>query len=175
MKSFNPHRIFFIILIGLFFVSGNQSRGAGIKSVQKGTATFASGQNTLPVTITKVDTSKTVVWGGISWGGGRFASSNANSTRFGLQLADSTTLNLQRLGSPTIATVAEWYVAEFTSGVSVKRGTAAFATATSILNVTIPTVDTTRSFVLASVATNSAAQNQYERWTIRARLTSPTN
>src|SRR3989337_1463897 len=120
MKSFNPHKIFFTISIGLVLISGKQAQGAAIKSVEKGTATFASGQNTLPVTITKVDTSKTIVWGGISWGGGRFASSNANGTRFGFQLADSTTLNLQRLGSPAQATVAEWYVAEFTSGGSVQ-------------------------------------------------------
>ncbi|MCI0532574.1 MAG: hypothetical protein L0Y74_11635, partial [candidate division Zixibacteria bacterium] len=171
----NSHRIFFIILIGLTLFCGNYAQGAVVKSVQKGTATFASGQNTLPIVITKVDTSKTIVWGGISWGGGRFASSNSNATRFGFQLADSTTLNLQRLGAPTIATVAEWYVAEFSSGVSVKRGTAAFATGTSILNVTIPTVDTTKSFVLVSSAPNLGSANNDERWTIRARLTSPTN
>ena len=162
-------------IIFLAFLLLAQAEGAVLKSVQRGTATFASGANTTTITINLVDTSKTIVWGGISWGGGRFASSNANATRFGFQLVNPLTLNLQRLGAPAQATVAEWYVAEFSKGVLVQRGRAAFAAGTATLNVTISAIDTTKTFVLVSSAINSASQTNDERWTIRARLTSNTN
>ncbi len=175
MRSFSPPKIFFAILIGLALISASQVQGASVKSVQSGTATFDSLQNTHPITLSTVDTAKTLVWGGISWGGGRFNSAAANATRFGFELTNPNTLNLQRLGSPIQRTVAEWYAAEFTTGVTVRRGKSSFASTTSTLNVTIPSVDLTKTFVLVSTAPNSTAQNVDERWTIRARLTSATN
>ena len=154
------------------------AQAAVTKSVQRGTATFASGQNTLPVTLTAVDTTKTIVWGGINWGGGRNSSSDPRDTRVGFQLADSTTLNLQRLGSPTQGTVVEWQAIEFASGASVQRGTTSFATTNATLNVPITAVNLSESFVLVSVATaqsGNPGRSTDERWTIRARLTSTTN
>src|SRR5574341_28251 len=175
MPRFNFRKMFFAILIGLALLSVSQVQSASLKSVQSGTATFDSLQNTHPLTLSAVDTSKTIVWGGISWGGGRFNSASANATRFGFELANGSTLNLQRLGSPTQRTVGEWYAAEFITGVTVRRGKASFTSTTATMNVTIPAVDLTKTFVLASVAPNSAAQNVDERWTVRARLTSATN
>src|SRR3972149_2828630 len=53
------------IVIGLILGVAVTGQAAVIKSVQRGTATFASGQNTLPVVLTAVDPTKTIVWGGI--------------------------------------------------------------------------------------------------------------
>ena len=139
--------LFIILLLG-----AEVSHGAIIKTVQRGSATYTSGQNTLPVTLTAVDTTKTIAWGGINWGGGRNSSADPRDTRVGFQLGNSTTLNLQRLGAPTSATIVEWQAIEFLSGVSVRRGTSSFATGTSTFNVTIPAVSLSESFVLASVA-----------------------
>ncbi|MBI5867790.1 MAG: hypothetical protein HZB43_05815 [candidate division Zixibacteria bacterium] len=170
----NASALFLIAALALL-VSANPVHAAVIKSVQRGTATFTSGANTLPVTLTTVDATKTIVWGGIQWGGGRNSSANANSTRFGYQLASGTTLNLQRLGSPAITTAANWEAVEFLSGVSVQRGTAAFSTAATTVNVTITSANLAESFVLVSVAANSASGTIDEQWTVRAQLTTSTN
>lgn len=173
MRKLTFKLFFGITILAIFLLA--QAEGAVIKSVQRGTTTFASGANTATVTINFVDPSKTLVWGGISWGGGRFNSANANGTRFGYELVNSLTLNLQRLGAPAQATVAEWYVAEFSKGVLVQRGRAAFGTGNGTLNITISAIDTTKTFVLVSSAINSTSTTNDERWTIRARLTSATN
>ncbi|HXF49424.1 MAG TPA: Ig-like domain-containing protein, partial [Verrucomicrobiae bacterium] len=166
-----------IVAVGLllFFGVFSSIQAASVKSVQRGQATFASGQNTLPVTLTAVDPTKTIVWGGINWGGGRINSSTANSNRVGFQLSGATTLNLQRLGSPTQATIVDWQAIEFNSGVSVQRRDTTFGTATTTVNVPIAAVNLSESFVLISVATPSGTQNTDEEWTVRAHLTSSTN
>ncbi|MGE5693554.1 MAG: hypothetical protein ACM3YF_07235, partial [Candidatus Zixiibacteriota bacterium] len=47
--------VILLLLFGVF----STARAASVKSVQRGTATFTSGQNTLPVTLTAVDPTKT--------------------------------------------------------------------------------------------------------------------
>ncbi len=158
----------------LLIITAEQTQAAVIQSVQRGTATFASGQNTLPVTLTAVDPTKTIVWGGINWGGGRINISDANASRVGLQLSGATTLNLQRLGSPAYATVVEWQAIEFASGVNVQRRDTVFGAATTTVNVPISAVNLSESFVLISVAANSGSQTIDEQWTARAQLTSTT-
>src|SRR3989304_8389364 len=65
------------LMLTAILALGPRAHAAVIKSVQRGAATFTSGQNTLLVTLTAVDATKTIVWGGIQWGGGRNASTNA--------------------------------------------------------------------------------------------------
>ncbi|MGH8003788.1 MAG: hypothetical protein ACRECJ_03585, partial [Limisphaerales bacterium] len=165
----------FVFAVVLLFGAFLSAEAASIKSVQRGQATFASGQNTLPVTLTAVDPTRTIVWGGIDWGGGRINSSNANSNRVGFQLSNATTLNLQRLGSPTQTTVVDWQAIEFNSGVSVQRRDTTFGIAEATVNIPISAVNLSESFVLVSVATGAGAQNADEEWTVRAHLTSSTN
>lgn len=160
---------------GLLVGTAGQAQAAVIQSVQRGTAAFASGQNTLPVVLTAVDTTRTIVWGGINWGGGRIGISDANASRVGYQLSNGTTLNLQRLGAPAYATVVEWQAIEFSSGVSVQRRDTVFGAATTTVNVPISAVNLSESFVLVSVAANSGSQVIDEEWTVRAQLTSTTN
>ena len=123
-----------------------------------------------------VDPTKTLVWGGLPHGGGRFGSSNANSTRLAFDLESSTTLALERLGSSSHTPTVEWQAVEFSSGALVQRGLYSMTTSETAANVTLPTaVDLTKSFVLVSVAPNSGSQTTDERWTIRSRLTTSTN
>lgn len=162
-----------IALLGaaaLLVGQAGQTEAAVIQSVQRGTATFVSGQNTLPVVLTAVDTTRTIVWGG-----GRINISDPNASRVGFQLSGGTTLNLQRLGSPAYATVVEWEAIEFASGVSVQRRDTVFGAATTTVNVPISAVNLSESFVLISVAANSGSQLIDEEWTVRAQLTSTTN
>ena len=66
----------------------------------------------------------------------------------------------------------QYYVAEFTAGVSVQRGTATF-TGTSLTPSAAPTltaVDCTKSFLLTSVRSTDTAQDADERWAVRATL-----
>jgi hypothetical protein len=143
--------------------------------VQRGAASFSSGQNTLPVALTAVDPSKTIVWGGINWGGGRYANPFPRATRVGFGLLDSTILNLQRLGAPSDLTVVEWQAVEFVSGVAVQRGKASLLSTDLTVNVPVNAVNIAQSFVLISVATGASGQNADEEWTVMARLTSGTN
>ena len=66
----------------------------------------------------------------------------------------------------------QYYVAEFTAGVSVQRGTASF-TGTNLTPTAAPAltaVDCTKSFVLTSVRTTQGTATVDERWTVRATL-----
>jgi hypothetical protein len=66
----------------------------------------------------------------------------------------------------------QYYVAEFTAGVSVQRGTATFS-GTSLTPSAAPTltaVDCTKSFLLTSVRSTDTVQDGDERWTVRATL-----
>lgn len=161
----------------LSFLGIQSADAAVIKNVQRGSVTFTSGANRMPVTLSAaVDPTKTIVWGGISHGGGRSAGSNPNDSRIAFDLESATTLALERLGSPATAPVVEWQVVEFATGVSVQRGLRSLTTAETTVNVTLPTaVDLTKSFVLVSVAPNTTSQTTDERWTVRSRLTTSTN
>jgi hypothetical protein len=165
-----------VLVIGIALLgSAGQVWAAVIQSVQRGTATFASGQNTLPVTLAVVDPAKTIVWGGINWGGGRINISDPNASRVGFQLSNGTTLDLQRLGAPAYATAVEWQAIEFAAGVAVQRRDTTFAVGTTTINVPISAVNLSESFVLVSVAANTGSQTIDEQWTVRAQLTSATN
>lgn len=92
-------------------------------------------------------------------------------------LTNATTLTITS-NQINAANVVQWYVVEFTSGIAVQRNATTLPAggATSLIStVTLPTpVDLTRSFVLISERINDGNQGRDQRWTIRARLTSPT-
>ncbi|MEX2157812.1 MAG: hypothetical protein WEB04_00205, partial [Dehalococcoidia bacterium] len=67
----------------------------------------------------------------------------------------------------------QWYVAEFSSGVSVQRGT--FNSVDTTGDVTISAVDLSKSFVLISGSVQSADATYGDDDYFRARLTSSTN
>src|SRR5712692_5357658 len=138
-----------ISLVLIFSFLAQTAEAAGVKSVQRGTATFTSGTNRIPVTLSPaVDPNKTIVWSGVPHGGGRSSGTAPNDTRIAFDLESGTTLALERLGSPTSTPVVEWQAVEFASGVSVQRGLRSLTTAETTVNVTLPNaVDLTKSFV----------------------------
>jgi hypothetical protein len=113
-------KLFYLLIIPAsflypFLIEGAEA--AEIKSVQRGTVTFASGANRMAVTapsLQAVDPTKTIVWGGIVHGGGRVSGANPNDSRIGFDLESGTTLALERLGtSPASTPVVEWQAVEF--------------------------------------------------------------
>lgn len=89
------------------------------------------------------------------------------------QIASTTQIQFQRstaAASPAITIY--YYVAEFTSGVTVQRGGSSLVT-TMPLNVTISTVDTAKAI---AIVTHRNAGNDYDRTDhVRAKITSTTN
>jgi hypothetical protein len=175
-------KLFYLLIISASFLYSHlidSAEAAGIKSVQRGTVTFTSGANRMPVispAFQPVDRTKTIVWGGVVHGGGRVNSANPNASRIAFELESDTVLALERLGSPTSTPVVEWQAVELVSGVFVQRNVQSLTTTQTTVNVPLPTtVDINKSFVLVSVAPNMTGQANDERWTIRAQLTGSNN
>jgi hypothetical protein len=112
-QLFLPRVFYLLIILASFFHSPliERAEAAGIKNVQRGTVTFTSGANRMPVispAFQPVDRTKTIVWGGVVHGGGRVNSANPNASRIAFELESDTVLALERLGSPTSTPVVEW-------------------------------------------------------------------
>lgn len=92
-------------------------------------------------------------------------------------LTNATTLTIRSIQN-NAANIVQWYVVEFTSGIAVQRNetTLPAGGATRFVStITLsPPVDLAKSFVLISERINDGNQGRDQRWTIRARLTSPT-
>ena len=137
---------------------------AGIKSVQSGTATMTT-QSTLNVAITTVALARSVLFFSVS-------ENNVDPSNGQVrgQLTSSTNIQFNRPGTATTVNI-RWYVAEFGAGVYVQRGSTAV---TAIpMNVTIASVDLSKTFVLASWQKVGATYGNDDF--LRARLTSTTN
>ena len=137
-----------------------------LKAVQSGTTTIANGNSSATATLTAVDTSKAFLVFGVSEN-----TSNPQDGQISGQITNSTTVTFQRVGTSGAVTV-KWYVAEFTSGVSVQRGTSPALTGTSA-DITISSVDLTKSFPLVSfrITGTTFGGNDF----VKAKLTSATN
>lgn len=102
--------------------------------------------------------------------------SNA-STRVTCNLTGPTTLTITA-GAANANNTVQWYVVEFFSGVTVQSGETNFAAngGTSLTNnEPLTAVNLGQTFVLTSERMASTSQNQDERWTTTATLTSNTN
>src|SRR5471030_2656179 len=178
MKRGSRFLQFFSTAIGLCLLATGAS-GAVLKSVQSNNQSMA----VTPVTFnlpTQVNASNAfVICQGDTGGITSFPAARATCelNALGTQLTITTSAND---GSATPLTV-RWYVAEFLSGVSVQRNVAgtpaAFLAATTTLAVALPTaVNLASSFVLVTERmADSANQNNDERWTVRAQLTTTNN
>ena len=69
----------------------------------------------------------------------------------------------------------QWYLVEFTSGVSVQRGSTTLAGGSSTSNVAIASSAVNKSFVVSTTRLNVNSGAVDEQRTVRARLTSATN
>lgn len=118
--------------------------GKNIKSLQRGSHTMTATSNN--ITINSVDISKSIVKISIK---SNSATGNERVSFVLARLANSTTLTLEiDLFSAGIMPVVEWEVIEFNNVKSLQRGTFTFS-ATST-NVTITSVDTTKSVIFFS-------------------------
>ncbi len=137
-----------------------------ISGVQSGTATIASGSATQTVTITAVDTTKSFLVFSVQM------NDNApECTQISGQITNSTTLTFSRdTACATSAITVQWYVAEFSSGVSVQRGSRDMSTSgTGVENVSITAVNRRKSFPIISMRKAGTAYDNDDF--VRARFT----
>lgn len=137
-------------------VRGFSLLGGGIKSVQRGKYTMSNASSgTENITISPVDASKSIVL--ISY---RVIGGGTNNVRYVYgRILDSTTLSLVRnTGSSTVSVQVSWQVIEYDSSVTVQSGYLAISTAPQ--DVTVSAVDLSKSFLVASFATNWSSVSQ---------------
>ncbi|MCH8122206.1 MAG: hypothetical protein IH853_03710, partial [Bacteroidetes bacterium] len=152
--------VLLFVLPGLVSISTAQTA-----TVQSGTTTF-TGLST-DVTITSVDLTKSFLVFS-------YTVDDEGPSQFQVRgdLTTSTNIHFERVGAvgSPIVTIA-WYVAEFTSGVTVQRGNDPHNTET--VNIPITAVDLSESFPLISWQGAGSTWNSDEG--LRAQLTSTTN
>src|SRR6185369_3776685 len=100
----------------LVLVFATRAPAAQLDSVQSGTATIADTTSSTTVTISSVDTTKSFLVFEVS-----LNLVDPVNAQISGQLTNATTLTFARAGTSGAVTI-KWYVAEFTSGVSVQRG-----------------------------------------------------
>ncbi|MDH3605688.1 MAG: hypothetical protein OER12_01690, partial [Acidimicrobiia bacterium] len=132
-----------------------------VKSIQKGTATLTGGSATTSAVITTVDTTKAFLVFNVRENLGSPDDGSVTG-----RLASSTSVEFERIGTTGTITL-EWSVVEFSSGVTVQRGTEAMGAAT--VNVPIAAVDLTKSFPIVSMRTGGSVFSDDDF--LRARLT----
>ena len=145
----------------------HDAHAARLNSVQSGSVTFATTDLTKTATITAVVLSKSFVVFGVS-----LDENTPNGGSISAQITATTTVTFQRNGTATNSLTVHWYVAEFTSGVNVQRGSVTDTTISE--NVTLsPAVDTARSFPLVSVRSDGVGYSANDF--VRAEITTTTN
>ena len=136
-----------------------------LDDIQSGTATIAGGSSSTSVTIAAVDPTKAFLTFSV-----RGSNTSPENLSVSGRLSNSTTVAFDRVGTSGNVTI-EWSVVEFASGVAVQRGTVTPSSANT--NVTIASVDLTKSFPLVSMRAGGVIY-EGEDW-VRARFTSDTN
>ncbi len=134
--------------------------------VQSGSATIADGNTSTTATVTAVDLSKSFLVFSLTG-----SDTNPNNLQVSGQITATTTLTFTRVGTSGAVSI-NWYVAEFTSGATVQRGTLTPMTGTTH-NVTISSVDLAKAVPIISYA--KAGSTFGEDDFVKAKLTSATN
>src|SRR5689334_7550838 len=124
-------------------LTASDGRAAGLKGVKSGTATIADGASSVTATFSAVDMTKSFLVFSVA-----LDSVNPVDAHISGQLTNTTTVTFARLGTVGAVSIS-WYVAEFTSGVSVQRGS--FSSTTAHNDITLGTaVDLSQSFPIAT-------------------------
>src|SRR2546425_5021691 len=153
----------------LFAVAGaSEAPAATLKGVQFGTLTIGAGSTSATAALSlAIDTTRSFLLFGVSE-----STNNPSDGQVSGQITNTTTVTFARAATGVAVTV-KWYVAEFSSGVTVQRG-AADMSVTVPLNVTLGTaVNLAQSFPIISYRINGANYDQNDF--IKAKLTSTTN
>lgn len=131
--------------------------GAVVKSVQRGVATILAGQTSAAVTVSQIDTSKSFVK--------TYSSASQVGTEYMYSvmplavITDSVTLTFSRANGSVASQNLSifWELVEFDHGVSIQSGIA--NTSNAVLDVTISTIDPSKSMVFFTMQTASGSQN----------------
>ena len=137
-----------------------------LASVQNGTIVMGALDTSVAQTIASIDTTKAFLVFNFS--------TDDNSSGQGQvtgQITNGTTLTFTRFIAGGPAITIEWYVAEFSSGVTVQRGSQLMDLVTK--DVTITSVDLTKSFAITSLRADGTGWNKDDF--VRAELTTATN
>jgi len=139
---------------------------AVLRKVHSGQVTMGAAATSVTVTIAPVDTGK-------SWleFGNRVNSEDPRTSQIAGRITDSSTLTFSRDASAAAVEIT-WYVVEFTSGVSVQRGSTSVVTAGGT-NVTISAVTLATSWPTINLETPGSSYSADDH--ISATLTSTTN
>ncbi len=139
-------------------------------SVQYGSTTLASGTTSTTAAITSIDTAKSWLVFSTKGSGSTDGTNEPGNSSVCGSISSATELSFARTNS-TMGVTVQWFVITFSSGVSVQRGTDTNVS-TTVVNKTITTVDTNKSFVVLSTASNDF---MIRGQTIRADITTTTN
>ncbi len=136
-------------------------------SFQSGSITNVS-TTTIATLNNPVDLTKAFVYCGA-----RITSSDANRAPT-CQLTGPSTVSIISEAASS-GTEVNWFVIEYAFGVTVQRGNASLPSGTGIQNISINTIDQTKTFAIVTSRTNTSSQIQDEQRTIRVHFTSNTN
>lgn len=155
-----------------FFILAPKSGGSNIKSLQRGIASIASSGSFIDVTITSVDTSKSII---------KITPSCASATIVGNFIAtavfiNATTIRIERATTPAIVVPYTWEVIEFNNVKSKQTGTKTISHngTYQTVNSTVTSVDTSKSTVFATWK-NTTATDSSPYAVLDINLTSSTN
>lgn len=142
---------------------------AVIDHIEPGTFVLADGKasDTVMLGTTLLDTSKSAVF--MSYRSDDAAPSNSFVR---VEITNTTTLTFNRNGTSG-AVVCQYYVVEWSAGVSVQRGTAVGNFSANPIQVSISGVTEASTFLIISLEKDGSTINQDDMFT--AELTSPTN
>ena len=165
-RSANSLAIFVMVITALVLHS-NAAQGAEIAAVQSGSATIANLASSTTATLSpSVDLTRSILWFSVTNSG-----NTVRDVAVSGQITNPTTITFARI-STSGAIDIKWYVAEFSSGVSVQRGVIT-KTGNLCINQAISVVDLTNTFVLVSDRRAGGSWNNNDF--VRARFTSTTN
>tara|TARA_Y100000034_G_C6854657_1_gene388185 strand:- start:350 stop:1393 length:1044 start_codon:yes stop_codon:yes gene_type:complete len=143
-----------------------------VVSRQEGSFTFLGTTTTTNITVSSVNTSRSLVY--ISVRGTGSGGYGLQYYFFTGELTSSTNIALTRGAASVSETcVVNWQLLEFDSTVSIQRGTKVLSAVNN--DVTVTSLDTSKSISIANVRTSSAAAGGYSRHFVRDRITSSTN
>lgn len=123
---------------------------AVVKAVQTGTVSFTAADSTKTATITAITTAKSILF--FTYSGN--TSSNPNDEFARGTITNTTTLTFTRFAASNTLQV-EWFLVEFTSGVTAQQGYQASVGTTT--NVTVTSVNTAKSWSLISFDVDSCS------------------
>jgi hypothetical protein len=142
---------------------------ANFTAKQSGSIDFATTDSSKTATITSIDTTKAFLR--FTW------STTALQLNLGAirgQITNGTTITFTRSTGTTVAVTVQWEVLEWSSGVTVQRGSQTGSAATT--NVTISTVDTAKAWPIVTwSSTDTTLWTVGSAISLQASITSTTN